>query len=115
MPETPQFWLELKREYVSSGWIKRRFLELWYIWKYHMGGRLRKLPRVVRKAREYGKRYRGMSFFTDVRDWLGGWPMEYVADQEAVDFVIELGFGLERMVTGEANTEFLFKRLSSAE
>ena len=40
--------------------------------------------------------------------------MEYVADQEAVDFVTELGFDLEKMVTGEANTEFLFTRRSGA-
>jgi 2-polyprenyl-6-hydroxyphenyl methylase/3-demethylubiquinone-9 3-methyltransferase len=27
---------------------------------------------------------RGMSFFTDVRDWLGGWPMQFVHDRDVV-------------------------------
>ena len=51
---------------------------------------------------------------TDIRDWLGGWPMEFVYDAEAVRFCEALGFRLERIATGEANTEFLFVKQRSA-
>ena len=50
-----------------------------------------------------------MSYMTDVRDWLGGWPMEYADDQEVVSVMDKKhGFKLIRMVTGEACTEFVF-------
>lgn len=53
---------------------------------------------------------RGMSFFVDVRDWLGGWPMEFTYDRDAIDFLGKRGFTLENIITGEACTEFLFLR-----
>jgi len=51
-----------------------------------------------------------VNLFTDSRDWLGGWPMEFVYDNDAVDFCQKLGFKLQKIATGEANTEFLFLR-----
>jgi hypothetical protein len=52
-----------------------------------------------------------MNVFADIRDWLGGWPMEYVADQQVVDLLEqECGFQLTNVATGEANSEFLFRR-----
>ena len=57
------------------------------------------------------KRQRGMSYMTDVRDWLGGWPMEYAADQDVIDTMKEKhGFVLVNIATGEACSEFLFAR-----
>jgi 2-polyprenyl-6-hydroxyphenyl methylase/3-demethylubiquinone-9 3-methyltransferase len=57
-------------------------------------------------------RTRGMELMTDVRDWLGGWPMEFVLDAEAVKFVENLGFKLSNIKKGEACTEFLFERIN---
>lgn len=105
----PEFWLTVKQRYVSSNWLMRRLIELWYIWRFQLGKNVARIPRLIRYARGY-KQSRGMSFMTDVRDWLGGWPMEFVHDQEAVAFVETLGFKLKKMTTGEANTEFLFIR-----
>jgi 2-polyprenyl-3-methyl-5-hydroxy-6-metoxy-1,4-benzoquinol methylase len=103
----PQFWVEVKRKYVSSGWVTRRCMEVWYIWLFEMAGDLRELFGFWRKVREY-KKIRGMNKFTDIRDWLGGWPMEFVYDADAVRFCENLGFRLDRIATGQANTEFLF-------
>jgi hypothetical protein len=51
-----------------------------------------------------------MSYFTDIRDWLGGWPMEFCYDDDVRAFVSnELGMELVNIKTGEANTEFLFR------
>jgi 2-polyprenyl-6-hydroxyphenyl methylase/3-demethylubiquinone-9 3-methyltransferase len=51
-----------------------------------------------------------MDLLTDVRDWLGGWPMEFVLDQEVVDFVEKKGFTLTNIDKGKACTEFMFIR-----
>ena len=52
-----------------------------------------------------------MDLLTDVRDWLGGWPMEFVYDQEVIDFVNKRGFELTNIDKGKACTEFLFKKM----
>lgn len=105
----PEFWLAVKQKYVSSGRLTRRRMELWYIWRFMMGRNWRKVRDVWKRAQEY-KRNRGMNLFTDIRDWLGGWPMEFVYDNDAVEFCQKLGFKLQKVAAGEANTEFLFLR-----
>jgi 2-polyprenyl-3-methyl-5-hydroxy-6-metoxy-1,4-benzoquinol methylase len=106
---TPEFWLDVKQRYVSSSWLGRRYMDLWYIWRFDLNYRLWNLPTFFKKVKQY-KKSRGMSVFTDVRDWLGGWPMEFVYDAEAVKFCEQLGFRKLKMLTGEANTEFVFMR-----
>jgi SAM-dependent methyltransferase len=110
---TPEFWLGVKRKYVSSGWATRRMMDWWYVWRFQINKNLFMLPDFVKRMREY-KKNRGMNIFTDIRDWLGGWPMEFVYDKDAIAFVEKLGFKLEKIATGEANSEFLFVRASTA-
>ena len=100
-----QYWLDKKLMYVNSNQLKRNLMELWYIFKYVR-------PTVYLKILfGFGeKRTRGMDFLTDVRDWLGGWPMEFVYDAEVIKFVEVRGFDLENINKGEACTEFFFKR-----
>jgi len=103
-----EFWLNVKQAYVKAGKLKRLYMEQWYFFKFvynsnfvlHLKGRLGKGP----------KRARGMDLLTDVRDWLGGWPMEFVLDQEVVDFVEKKGFTLTNIDKGKACTEFMFIR-----
>jgi hypothetical protein len=68
-----------------------------------------RLPEVVKRMHDHRKD-RGMHLITDIRDWLGGWPMEFVWDADAVKFCEERGLTLKEMATGKANTEFLFER-----
>jgi 2-polyprenyl-6-hydroxyphenyl methylase/3-demethylubiquinone-9 3-methyltransferase len=52
-----------------------------------------------------------MSYYTDVKDWVGGWPMEFSSIQEVKDFARDqLDLELINITTGEANTEYLFSR-----
>jgi len=88
-------------------------MDLWYILRFNLGWNILRIPAFIRDAHRY-KKNRGMSMLTDIRDWLGGWPMEFVYDAEAVRFCEALGFRLERIATGEANTEFLFVKQRSA-
>lgn len=39
---------------------------------------------------------RGMNFFTDIRDWLGGYPYESIDDAELHQFLLDQGFSLVR-------------------
>ena len=109
---TPQFWLDVKKKYVSAGWLMRRRMEAWYIWRFMLNRNLGNLPAFLQRVREH-KRNRGMNIFTDIRDWLGGWPMEFVYDAQAIEFCKGLGFKLENIKTGEACTEFLFVHVGS--
>jgi len=108
----PEFWLDIKQRYVAASAWRRRWMELAYLWRFHLHCRLRRVPALLKYARGY-KASRGMSFMTDVRDWLGGWPMEYCYDSDVVRFVTgQDAFKLEKIKTGEANTEFLFSKFS---
>ena len=106
---TPEFWLELKQRYNRSSWLGRRRLEYWYIWDYMLKRRLRALPRLVRTISGY-RESRGMAFYTDLRDWLGGWPMEFARRQDVLDWGTRHELTLESVKTGEANSEFLFRK-----
>jgi 2-polyprenyl-6-hydroxyphenyl methylase/3-demethylubiquinone-9 3-methyltransferase len=103
-------WLRVKKEYVENGWLKRRQLEWWYIWTYMLGKDAKRLPEFFKRMSEHRKT-RGMDLMTDIRDWLGGWPMEFAGDQETVDLLEgECGFRLVNVSTGEACSEFLFEK-----
>lgn len=103
-------WLRVKQDYVSRGWLNRRRLEVWYIWNHMIDRKLSRLPTFFERMAEH-KKNRGMSLMTDIRDWLGGWPMEFAGDQETVDLLEgECGFRLINATTGEACSEFLFEK-----
>ncbi|RWF42409.1 MAG: class I SAM-dependent methyltransferase [Mesorhizobium sp.] len=102
-----QFWLDVKRRYNAANASQRRRMEYWYIWRFGLGQNPLRLPQLLRQIYEK-KKGRGMSYMTDVRDWLGGWPMEFADDRAVVDY-LKNRFDLVRISTGEACTEFLFR------
>ena len=108
----PQYWLEIKERYAKAS----PFMKEVMFWHEILGGRLKwkpwKIKKLIRQAKK-SRESRGMSLFTDIRDWLGGWPMEFVKDQEVVHFAEKRGLALERIVQIEGNTEFLFRRVQS--
>ena len=65
----------------------------------------------VKYYRQYRER-RGMTYWRDAEDWLGGLPYEYCKPDQVVDFLSDRGFLLLRLrTTGSiGNNEFLFKR-----
>jgi len=63
------------------------------------------------------KKERGMDFWYDVVDWLGGYPYDYAKIKEVINFVEPLGFRIDRVVKSKGWTgcnEFRFERLSSS-
>jgi 2-polyprenyl-6-hydroxyphenyl methylase/3-demethylubiquinone-9 3-methyltransferase len=109
-PYTPEFWLDVKQRYLRSSWFGKRRWEWWYISTFMLGKDIRKLPEFFKRRADYRKN-RGMDIMTDIRDWLGGWPMEFCWDEDVKKFGADkLGLSLVNIATGHANTEFLFRR-----
>ncbi len=110
-----RFWRRVKRSYSSSAiWrvpilaafgsvlILRGLLKDVFF--------LRKNP--LTRYTQY-KKSRGMSYFTDLIDWLGGYPYEVANPGEVFDFFRKKGFELVRLKTvgrGNGCNEFVFRR-----
>jgi SAM-dependent methyltransferase len=100
---SPEYWLDVKRRYNQAGWFGQQLMAAWYIVR-HMG-----LVSLWRRMRD-PKGPRGMSVLIDTRDWLGGWPMEYVKDAEVARVCKDGGLEQVKLKTGEACHEYLFRR-----
>ena len=63
------------------------------------------------RYREY-KRKRGMSFYYDMLDWLGGYPFEVATPDAVVDFYSARQFRLLKKTTtrSNGNNQFVFER-----
>lgn len=57
--------------------------------------------------------YRGMNWYTDVKDWLGGYPYEFATAEEIFHFCKEFDLDLEnlKLNQGTGNNEFLFRKI----
>ncbi len=105
------YWISKKQKYNAAGFWRRRLMEADYILRvffWPIG--TKKTIDSLRYIITY-KKNRGMSFMTDVRDWLGGWPFEPVTAEETCAFCVNrLGLEKVQVKTGEANIEYLFAR-----
>ncbi len=62
------------------------------------------------------KKERGMNFYYDIIDWLGGYPYEYATHNEIKDYVEKKGFKMIKSKTPEVPTgcnEFIFQRINT--
>lgn len=69
---------------------------------------------LVTRKNPFAKKKRGMTFYYDLVDWLGGYPYEYASKSEIKSFVEKEGFKLVKYNSAEVPTgcnEFVFKRL----
>lgn len=113
---TPEEWLTIKQSYVAgNNWVKRRLV--WeYVWRRYFaraGGNPFKFISCsvdfFSRWMDYKKNSRGMNFFTDIKDWVGGWPMEFMSEKDCLSFAKEVGLEFLTMQTGRGNTEYLFR------
>lgn len=89
-------------------------MEWWCFWRFIACSELRHFRNPFRRFGDYYQS-RGMSLWTDIRDWLGGWPMEFAGIMEARTFCQkELGLKLVWMTAEETCTEYLFCRQGDA-
>ncbi len=110
---TPEYWLKIKQAYNEASELKKRLMEGAHSYRTLFKPMLKQRKNPFKVISEY-KKSRGMSYWTDVRDWLGGWPMEFAGNQETKDFCRDkLGLELLNITAGEGNTEFLFRRAAT--
>jgi len=108
-----EYWLKIKREYNFANPIKKILMEWGYAWRDSIRGCLINGKSPFAHMRAY-KLSRGMSYWHDVRDWLGGYPMEFAGNKETEKFAKNnLNLELIHIKAGEGNTEFLFRPIGA--
>ena len=110
-------WTKTKRLYnrLPKG---LRFLVVWpsflvLNWRPLIKDFLRLKP--FKSIRDYSKNQRGMSFWQDLVDWVGGYPFEVAKPEQIFDFYRERGFELTRLRTAGGSpgcNEFVFRKNS---
>jgi len=93
-----------------------RFLVLWpsfwvLNWRSLVKDCLRLKP--FKTIRDYGKNQRGMSFWQDLVDWVGGYPFEVATPERIFDFYRQRGFFLTHLRTCGGSlgcNEFVFQK-----
>jgi 2-polyprenyl-6-hydroxyphenyl methylase/3-demethylubiquinone-9 3-methyltransferase len=105
----PEFWLDIKKRYNLSSSTGKRRMELWYIWRFLLDGKIGNIGRFIKRNMDY-KKERGMALYNDVKDWLGGWPMEFAKRVDVKGWSEKNRLEMLGMKTGEANTEYLFRK-----
>ena len=109
-------WMIEKRIYTAAPRVLRQILKS----VYHVG-LMARLALVGRNPARYIREYRsarGMSYWHDVHDWLGGYPYESSSPGETSDFVCGLGFEPVRTrplpsgigVFGTGCAEYVFRK-----
>jgi 2-polyprenyl-3-methyl-5-hydroxy-6-metoxy-1,4-benzoquinol methylase len=102
-------WLGIKALYVHSPrWIQRLMIGALYpvIW----------LAKLTVTGNDPKSKERGMDFFYDVVDWVGGYPYEYATIGEMEEMCRPLGLSLVRAVPAIVPTgcnEFVFRKSNS--
>jgi SAM-dependent methyltransferase len=103
------YWVQVKRAYNRGSILKKKWMEWEYAWRNSIRDCLKKRENPFKHIKEY-KQSRGMSYWHDVKDWLGGYPIEFAGNQETEVFAREqLGLELIHRKAGQGNTEYLFR------
>lgn len=107
---TSSAWTFIKRHYNSVGKMRKAIYRWLYI-GYMVCGLMVHGINPWRYISEY-RSLRGMDFFTDIADWLGGDPYEHADVKEVIEYLKSLGFYLVRLKRARniGCNEYLFKR-----
>lgn len=101
---TSPIWLLIKRIYNHSPHTIKTAL----IWLFYP---VIALAKFLVTGRSPWMKQRGMDFYHDVVDWVGGYPYEYASPLEIKDFLEKLGFRQDLFIAAEVPTgcnEFVF-------
>ena len=103
---TSPIWKAVKYTYVKSPEFIRKILVFLF-------GIVKFFGVLITSRQNPLKRKRGMRYYTDVVDWVGGYPYEYASIGEVKDFFEARGFTLENCIKTTGFTgcnEFIFER-----
>jgi SAM-dependent methyltransferase len=103
-------WKAIKYAYNKSpAFLQRVFIGIFYSTIY--------LAKWLVTGKNPKQKGRGMDFYHDVVDWVGGYPYEYASIQEIQDLVCPKGFECIRVQPARVPTgcnEFVFRRVPSS-
>lgn len=102
-------WTCIKRFYNLSPALIQRLMV------YFFGAVIASAKLLVTGKNPFKKKRRGMSFFYDIVDWLGGYPYQYAHQSQINDFVQAKGFKLIKTTSPAVPTgcnEFIFQKIT---
>jgi 2-polyprenyl-3-methyl-5-hydroxy-6-metoxy-1,4-benzoquinol methylase len=104
---TSRFWKIIKYTYVKSPKFIRKLMVFLTL--------LVKLPAVFIISRQNPfKKMRGMQYYADIVDWVGGYPYEYASPDEITGFFEQRGFTLKKFIKTSGFTgcnQFVFEKV----
>ncbi len=104
---TSPVWKLIKYIYIKSPKVVKKILIFFVL--------LIKFPVVlIIWRRNPFKKRRGMHFYTDIVDWVGGYPYEYASADEVTEFFQAKGFKLIKLIKNKGFTgcnEFVFEKV----
>ncbi len=106
-------WRKIKKYYTGSSFIEKKLLTYVYVIYFSMGLFVIDLFKGKNPFNRFNKSVRGMNLFTDVIDWIGGYPFETAKPEEIFEFYKDKGFELVNLSTvgGKMGcNEFVFKK-----
>lgn len=107
---TTPIWKKIKRFYVSSPLFVKKLMNYFFLIYFGVGLFIADLLRAKNPLKRY-KGPRGMRFYYDVIDWIGGYPFETAKPEEIFEFYKSKGLDLLKLKTvgGKMGcNEFLF-------
>lgn len=107
---TSKFWHSIKKIYNNTNAICKKMIYFTYL-AYLLIGLTVHGINPIKYIKNY-KTNRGMNFFTDVKDWLGGFPYEYATPEEVISHLKQLGFKFKKIKKARSLgcNEFLFTK-----
>lgn len=105
-----EYWQDVKKRYNEASSFGKWIMEIRYVWIHLLSESWAELLKLPKMIYDY-KHSRGMALWSDVRDWLGGWPTEFSSVPEVSEFCKEkFDLRMANLAVGEGNTEFLFMK-----
>lgn len=91
--------------------VMPKFIRWFMIWFFYL---IIVVAKLIVTHRNPFKKRRGMSFYYDVIDWVGGYPYEYASKEEIINYLEKTGFECIKFVKPAVPTgcnEFAFRRI----
>ncbi len=104
-----RFWLTVKRIYNRGPWWIKKMLIFLFYFPIYVGA-------FIKLRGKVSNLYRGMDFYHDLVDWIGGYPYEYISKKEVVS-LLGPSFRLVKSISPVAptsNNQLVFKNISFA-
>lgn len=104
------FWVRLKRLYNQSPWLAKKCIEGAYT-LYYLIGLVMNWQNPITYIKQYHT-LRGMDFWTDIKDWLGGYPYEFSSAEKIIAYFEPRGFTCVNLIKARSIgcNEYLFSK-----